>query len=47
VFGISGMVLGPAIWALGMAFLDVWKFRLTGENPAPVIVTEEKPALAV
>jgi len=45
VFGISGMVLGPAIWALGMAFLDVWKFRLTGENPAPVIAGPDKVAL--
>ena len=38
VFGISGMVLGPAIWALGMAFLEIWKYRLTGEHPAPTIV---------
>jgi predicted PurR-regulated permease PerM len=47
VFGISGMVLGPAIWALGMAFLEVWKHRLTGVDPAPAIISgDERPAIA-
>jgi len=47
VFGVSGMVLGPAIWALGMAFIEVWRFRLTGENPAPTIATPSEAPLAV
>ena len=30
VFGLSGMVLGPAILAVTMAILEVWKRRLVG-----------------
>jgi predicted PurR-regulated permease PerM len=30
VFGVSGMILGPAILAVTVAFLEVWKRRLTG-----------------
>lgn len=46
VWGISGMVLGPAVLALSLAFLEVWKRRLTGVDPSPSIVTEGsiKPA---
>jgi predicted PurR-regulated permease PerM len=28
VFGASGMILGPAILAVAMALLEVWKQRL-------------------
>jgi predicted PurR-regulated permease PerM len=32
VFGLSGMVLGPAILAVTMAILEVWKRRLVGPS---------------
>lgn len=37
IFGISGMILGPVILALTIAFLEVWKQRLAigGGPPAP------------
>jgi len=28
MFGIAGMILGPAILALALAFQEVWKMRL-------------------
>jgi predicted PurR-regulated permease PerM len=34
VFGVSGMVLGPAIYAVSGAFLEVWKGRM-GTDPEP------------
>lgn len=34
VFGVSGMVLGPAALAVTMGLLDVWKRRF-GPAPAP------------
>jgi predicted PurR-regulated permease PerM len=35
IFGISGMILGPAILALALAFLEVWKMRLNKSlNPS-------------
>lgn len=32
VFGMSGMVLGPAIVAVTMAFRDVWQSRMCGSD---------------
>src|SRR5262245_8998490 len=32
LFGISGMILGPAILAVTAALLEVWKRRLTGAS---------------
>jgi predicted PurR-regulated permease PerM len=31
IFGMSGMVLGPAILAVTVAFLEVWKKRISGD----------------
>ena len=42
IFGISGMILGPAILALTVAFLEVWKQRLSvgrGAAPSPSFAT--------
>lgn len=36
IFGMSGMILGPAILAVALAVLDVWKDRLQ-PAPAPII----------
>lgn len=42
IFGMSGMVLGPAILAVTLAFLDVWKRRLAGERvPSGVVLTSD------
>lgn len=30
VFGVSGMILGPAIWSVMIAFLEIWRRRLDG-----------------
>jgi predicted PurR-regulated permease PerM len=35
VFGVSGMILGPAILAVTVAVLEVWKRRLTGVVDGP------------
>ena len=35
VFGVSGMILGPAILAVTAAFLGVWKRRVNGNEAAP------------
>ncbi len=43
VFGLSGMILGPAIFAVTMAFLEVWKRRM-GE--ARVVTREQEGASA-
>ena len=40
VFGVSGIILGPAILAVTVAVLDVWHRRAAGEKPAVVV---EKP----
>jgi predicted PurR-regulated permease PerM len=32
VFGASGMILGPAVVAVTMGVLEVWKRRLAGED---------------
>jgi len=46
-FGISGMILGPATLAITAAFVEVWKHRLTGVDPAPAIVSgDERTAIA-
>lgn len=36
VFGISGMILGPAILALTVAFLEVWRHRLGSRSESPL-----------
>jgi len=36
VFGVSGMVLGPAILAVALALLKIWHHRLTGDEAAIV-----------
>ncbi len=38
IFGMAGMVLGPAILAVTLAFLDVWKRRLAGERMSGGVV---------
>ena len=40
IFGISGMILGPAILAVTVAFLEVWKERLAASR----ITAREQPA---
>ena len=40
IFGISGMILGPAILAVTVAFLEVWKERLAASR----ITALEQPA---
>jgi len=35
VFGLSGIVLGPAILAVTIAFLQIWKSRLHDERREP------------
>ena len=38
VFGISGMILGPAIFAMTAALIDVWKDRVqSASQPTPMI----------
>jgi predicted PurR-regulated permease PerM len=46
-FGISGMILGPAVLAVTAAFVEVWKVRLTGVDPSPAIVEPGKPTLVL
>jgi predicted PurR-regulated permease PerM len=40
-FGVSGMILGPAVLAITAAFVEVWKVRLTGVDPSPAIIGAE------
>src|SRR5205085_9831743 len=39
VFGLSGMILGPAILAVTTAFLEVWRRRMIGDAERPCVVT--------
>jgi predicted PurR-regulated permease PerM len=38
VFGVSGIVLGPAAFAVTMAILKVWRRRLTGVAPGDLAI---------
>jgi predicted PurR-regulated permease PerM len=46
VFGASGMILGPAILAVTAAVLEVWHYRVTGEEVPKSAAAEETEAKA-
>jgi predicted PurR-regulated permease PerM len=46
VFGISGMIIGPAILAITVAFVEVWKKRVTGSLLPPELGDTVKAAEA-
>jgi len=41
VFGLSGMILGPAIIAVSSAFLEVWRRRMISDAEPSAIAPPE------
>ena len=46
VFGVSGIILGPALFAITTAVLEVWRWPANGEEALPVVAMNATPAKA-